>query len=398
MPMELNAAANLRRWQESQQPQHWVESHQGQWDHAAWETLLEDLRRSEFWPLEPCAVGGVLEEHKNAWSNLRRWRDSGEVRIWIESQDGQWNHEDWLRLLEGLQGSSFWPLVPTAVGRELEHARVRWSNVRRWQESGRPHLWVESQRGQWNHEEWLALLETLRRSEFWPLDIEAVGLALEEARTQWHNLCRWEQSGQPRQWVEAHRGRWIHVDWLCLMEALQHSSFWPLDAAAVGRVLERVTKGYWTVRRWRESGQARAWVESRGGIWAQEEWLALLETLRQANGEALEPGSVADVLEELKRQHWNLRRWQMSEQPRRWVETHGSGWLHSDWLALLGQLRQSTFWPLDPDAVGAVLEELKNGVKKVTTPAVVPAGGTKPSLAETRKKAGPAPAWAQVAA
>ena len=34
----------------------------------------------------------------------------------------------------------------------------------------------------------------------------------------------------------------------------------------------------------------------------------------------------------------NLRRWQQSNQPWRWVEAHQGSWDHDDWLKLLAEL------------------------------------------------------------
>lgn len=58
-------------------------------------------------------------------------------------------------------------------------------NVRRWRESGQARAWVDAHDGCWDHAAWLALLEELRRSPFWPMPPDAVGLALEEARREW---------------------------------------------------------------------------------------------------------------------------------------------------------------------------------------------------------------------
>ncbi len=58
-------------------------------------------------------------------------------------------------------------------------------NLRRWRESGGPRAWVEARRGQWGHAEWLALLEELKRSPYWPMQPDAIGLALEEAKRAW---------------------------------------------------------------------------------------------------------------------------------------------------------------------------------------------------------------------
>lgn len=58
---------NLRRWRQSGGPRSWVESRHGQWGHAEWLALLDELRRSPFWPMHPDEVGAVLEEHKREW-------------------------------------------------------------------------------------------------------------------------------------------------------------------------------------------------------------------------------------------------------------------------------------------------------------------------------------------
>jgi hypothetical protein len=57
----------------------------------------------------------------------------------------------------------------------------------------------------------------------------------------------------------------------------------------------------------------------------------------------------------------NLLRWERSGLPQEWVHDHHGQWGHSDWLALLESLKRSDFWPMEPDAVGSVLEELKKG-------------------------------------
>jgi hypothetical protein len=59
--------------------------------------------------------GPALEEE-----NLRRWRESGQPRAWVEGRRGQWTHQDWLDLLESLSRSPYWPMQPDEVGRVLE--------------------------------------------------------------------------------------------------------------------------------------------------------------------------------------------------------------------------------------------------------------------------------------
>ena len=58
--------------------------------------------------------------------NLRRWRESGEARAWVAARQGRWDHQDWLALLESLRRSRFWPMRPDAVGRVLEDLKRDW--------------------------------------------------------------------------------------------------------------------------------------------------------------------------------------------------------------------------------------------------------------------------------
>lgn len=54
--------------------------------------------------------------------NLRRWRQHA-ARAWVEAHRGEWNHQDWLDLLSGLQRSEYWPLQPEEVGQTLEELK-----------------------------------------------------------------------------------------------------------------------------------------------------------------------------------------------------------------------------------------------------------------------------------
>ncbi len=67
----------------------------------------------------------------------------------------------------------------------------------------------------------------------------ALGAATDGAsQVQAQNLRRWEQSGYPRKWVDDHHGEWNHSDWLDLLEKLKYSNFWPMEPDEIGRVLE----------------------------------------------------------------------------------------------------------------------------------------------------------------
>ena len=51
------------------------------------------------------------------------WQETG-ARGWVEAHGGAWNHHDWLALLDDLRGSGFWPMQPDAVGAALETAKA----------------------------------------------------------------------------------------------------------------------------------------------------------------------------------------------------------------------------------------------------------------------------------
>src|SRR5256885_637253 len=86
-------------------------------------------------------------------------------------------------------------------------------NLRRWKESGAARAWVEAHRGEWDHDDWLGLLDELKERGCGSPDPDAVGQVLEGARERWLALQRWRESEHPRRWVEAHEGAWDHDDW-----------------------------------------------------------------------------------------------------------------------------------------------------------------------------------------
>jgi tRNA A-37 threonylcarbamoyl transferase component Bud32 len=60
-----------------------------------------------------------------------------------------------------------------------ELAQHRAENLRRWKDSLEPRAWVVARRGRWNQDERRSLLETLQRSNYWPMDANAVDGVLE---------------------------------------------------------------------------------------------------------------------------------------------------------------------------------------------------------------------------
>lgn len=76
-------------------------------------------------PAYPAAADGKpgLAPTPSEAENLRRWREAGQPRAWVEARKGQWNHADWVALLESLKNSPYWPMQPEDVGRVLEETK-----------------------------------------------------------------------------------------------------------------------------------------------------------------------------------------------------------------------------------------------------------------------------------
>ena len=136
-----------------------------------------DLERAGF---APEIAFGVLAELRLEADNVRRFVASGQARAWVEAHKGRWCHNDWLALLSRLRYSEFWPLEPAALGRELERIGIEWRNLQRWQATGEPHRWVRQRRAHWDDSDWSQLVATLRRSRFWPLELADVGQLLDQ--------------------------------------------------------------------------------------------------------------------------------------------------------------------------------------------------------------------------
>ena len=58
-------------------------------------------------------------------ANVDRWEQSGEPDRWVECRGGAWGNGDESALLDELRRSSYWPVARDAVVRTLEAARQR---------------------------------------------------------------------------------------------------------------------------------------------------------------------------------------------------------------------------------------------------------------------------------
>ena len=130
---------------------------------------------------------------------------------------------------------------------------ARYYKFEPWKSSGEPESWAAVHLNGWNHQDWLDLLASLRRSRYWPLDESAIGEHLETLRARMvkekhdchgadsrRNLSRWQSSREPETWVRAHSNGWNHQDWLDLLASLRTSQYWPIEEAAIGQHLEEL--------------------------------------------------------------------------------------------------------------------------------------------------------------
>lgn len=62
---------NLQRWINDGAPVRWVEDRRGKWTDHDWEQLVEELKATEYWPLDPDQVGEVLEQTTRQWESAR---------------------------------------------------------------------------------------------------------------------------------------------------------------------------------------------------------------------------------------------------------------------------------------------------------------------------------------
>jgi hypothetical protein len=56
-----------------------------------------------------------------------------------------------------------------------------------------------------------------------------------------NNLMRWKASGNPEEWVRQRNLKWAEKDWLGLLASLRRSEFWPMDESAIEVVLGAIT-------------------------------------------------------------------------------------------------------------------------------------------------------------
>lgn len=90
------------------------------------------------------------------------------------------------QLAAGTLVTSFERVSP-ALARD-ESVSLKKENLKQLLSSGLLDSWVRGNKGTWSHQEWLELLGVLEASEFWPVEPNAVGAALEELKREFREM------------------------------------------------------------------------------------------------------------------------------------------------------------------------------------------------------------------
>jgi hypothetical protein len=223
-------ARNLRRLEETTIVRDFVSQQLGRWNHVEWVKLLERLEREGFFPIDEAAVGQKLEQCRSEWErwryregegatvwqpgrpreshleekarNLKRLLETPVLMDFVSQQHGEWDHVDWVRLLQRLKREGFWPIDVPALSAKLDQCRLEWRlqravgnprtdseakarNLERLARSALLSDFVKEKQGEWDHQGWLELLGRLRREGYWPVDEDAVAAQLVKCRTEW---------------------------------------------------------------------------------------------------------------------------------------------------------------------------------------------------------------------
>jgi ankyrin repeat protein len=86
-----------------------------------------------------------------------------------------------------------WPINPAT-----RTSKSRDENLRSWERSGVPKKWVGDLGGQWTHSNYLDLLTSLRRSEFWPMNLPEIWALLVTFRNDLNQAKKDTDPGCPR--------------------------------------------------------------------------------------------------------------------------------------------------------------------------------------------------------
>ena len=70
------------------------------------------------------------DSHRISVTNFECWTSSTEPEAWVRAHLEGWNHQDWLDLLTSLQKTQYWPMEEVAIGRHIEMLRARLMTVR----------------------------------------------------------------------------------------------------------------------------------------------------------------------------------------------------------------------------------------------------------------------------
>ena len=69
-------------------------------------------------------VEALAGQESRETENFVNWKSTDVARNWITGNNGTWSHQDWLQLLESLRRSEFWPMRESDIGELLDELRL----------------------------------------------------------------------------------------------------------------------------------------------------------------------------------------------------------------------------------------------------------------------------------
>jgi ankyrin repeat protein len=84
-----------------------------------------DTPLSEAEAMKNSEVAELLRRHISTGTNLDRWKLTAYPETWVKKHIDGWNHDDWLGLLTSLRKSQYWPMNELAIGQHIEMLRSK---------------------------------------------------------------------------------------------------------------------------------------------------------------------------------------------------------------------------------------------------------------------------------
>jgi formylglycine-generating enzyme required for sulfatase activity len=151
---EALAAERMECWKRSTMPREWVLGHLDGWDQPAWAAMVNRVKATPFWPLELDEIESHLEHLRTELCAERERKRQEERRREAE-----------------------------LLRQELAK-RERAERLEQWKRSGTPRAWILEHLEGWDHPTFTALLERVKATSFWPLEVDEMIAYLEGLRSE----------------------------------------------------------------------------------------------------------------------------------------------------------------------------------------------------------------------